>query len=267
MCKYSFKLQNVFNYVIIDKEKNMNKNSLYVSLLALAVSAGAVVMANKKCDEKAAPVAGAVSEKEVAAILDNNPQLIVNALQKFEQMQREEEERQAAKLFLENIDELQNDANTPFVGPKDAKVVLVEFFDFNCGYCKRIAGAMEKVVNNNPDVKVVFKPLTFLGSKPIAQAAYAAYEQGKFIEAYKAFLNNPERLDEAKINEIVAGLGLDMDKFKADVNSDKTKEFVEKTARFGNKVQVRGVPSLVLNGKKLNVIDYEGIQAAIDAAK
>ena len=243
----------------------MNK-SLPVSLLALAVSAGAVVMATKKCDEKVAPVA-TVSEKEVAAILDKNPQIVVNALQKFEQIQREEEERQAARLFVENMEELQNDANTPFVGPKDAKVVLVEFFDFNCGYCKRIADAMDKVIKNNPDVKVVFKPLTFLGSAPIAKAAYAANEQGKFVEVYKAFLNNPERLDEAKINEIVAGLGLDMDKFKADVASEKTSKFIENTARFGNKVQVRGVPTLVLNGKKLNVIDYDGIQAEIKAAK
>ena len=155
----------------------MNK-SLTVSLLALAVSAGAVVMATKKCDEKVAPVAK-VSEKEVAAILDNNPRLVVNALQKFEQIQREEEERQAAKLFVENMDELQNDANTPFVGPKDAKVVLVEFFDFNCGYCKRIADAMDKVIKNNPDVKVVFKPLTFLGSAPIAKAAKSLLTLGR----------------------------------------------------------------------------------------
>ena len=245
----------------------MNNNSLYVSLLALAVSAGAVFMATKNCDEKAAPVATTVSEKEVAAILENNPQMVVSALQKFEQMQREEEERQAAKLFLENMEELQNDANTPYVGPKDAKVVLVEFFDFNCGYCKRIANTMEKVVKNNPDIKVVFKPLTFLGSKPIAQAALAANEQGKFLEVYKAFLNNPERLDEAKINEIVEKSGLDMAKFKADVASEKTQKTIDAIARFGNKVQVRGVPSLVLNGKKLNTIDYEGIQAAINAEK
>lgn len=244
----------------------MNKSSLYVSLLALAVSAGAVVVATKNCDEKSAPVAS-LSEKEIAAVLDNNPQLVVNALQKFEQMQREEEERQAAKLFLENMDELQNDVNTPFVGPKDAKVVLVEFFDFNCGYCKRIADAMEKVVKNNPDVKVVFKPLTFLGSAPVAKAAYAAHEQGKFMEVYKAFLNNPERLDETKINEIVTELGLDMEKFKADVASEKTGKFIENTARLGNKVQVRGVPTLVLNGRKVNAIDYDGIQAAINAAK
>ncbi len=244
------------------------KNSLYVSLLALAVSAGAVIYAaNNKCGDAKVNAQLSVSEKAVAEILNNNPQMVVDALQKFEQKRREAEEQQAAKLFIDNIEELHNDANTPFVGPKDAKVVLVEFFDFNCGYCKRIANTMASVVKNNPDVKVVFKPMTFLGSKEIAYAAVAANEQGKFLEVYKAFLTAPERLDEAKINAIVEKAGLDMAKFKADVASEKVKKVIEDTAALGNKVQVRGVPSLILNGKKLNTIDLEGIQAAIDAVK
>ena len=245
----------------------MSKTSLCVSFLALAVSAGVAGVVATKCNKQVVPTAVTVSESDVAAILENNPQIVITALQRYEQQQREAEEKAAAKLFLENIEELHNDANTPYVGPKDAKVVLVEFFDFNCGYCKRIANTMESVVKNNPDIKVVFKPMTFLGSKPIALAAIAANEQGKFLEVYKAFLTNPARLDEAKINEIVEKAGLDMEKFKADVASDKVKQTVEAVAQLGNKVQVRGVPTLVLNGKKLNTIDLDGIQAAIDAAK
>ncbi len=245
----------------------MNKNSLYVSLLALAVSAGAVVFASNRDENHKVNAPFPVSEKAVSEILNNNPKIIVEALQKYEIQQREAEEQAAAKLFLENLDEVQNDPNTPFVGPEDAEVVLVEFFDFNCGYCKRIANTMDSVVKNNPDIKVVFKPMTFLGSKPIALAAVAANEQGKFLEVYKAFLTASDRLDEARINEIVKKAGLDMNKFKADVASEKVNKVVEDVAKLGNKVQVRGVPTLVLNGKKLNTIDLEGIQAAIDNAK
>ena len=72
----------------------MNKNSMYVSLLALAVSAGAVVMATKKCDTAAATSTSAVSEKEIATMLEKNPQMIIDALQKYEQQQREAEEKE-----------------------------------------------------------------------------------------------------------------------------------------------------------------------------
>lgn len=247
----------------------MNKNSMYVSLLALAVSAGAVVMATKKCDTAAATSTSAVSEKEIATMLEKNPQMIIDALQKYEQQQREAEEKEAAKLFLENIDELHNDPLSPYVGPKDAKVVLVEFFDFSCGFCKRIADAMDTVVKNNPDVKVVFKPITFVApiSKYAAQAAVAAGNQGKFFEVYKALLKAPGGLDEAKINAIVEKEGVDMNKFKADVNSDLVLKVISDVASLGNKTRVSGVPTLVLNGKKLNTIDAEGIQAEINAVK
>lgn len=246
----------------------MDKTSLYICFLAGAITAGTAVYAiqNNNATQPVA-TAGKVSESEVVAILEKNPQIVVNAMQKFEQQKREAEERAAAKLFMDNLDELHNDPDTPYVGPKDAEVVLVEFFDFNCGYCKKIANTMETIIKNNPDIKVVFKPATFLGSKPIALAAVAANEQGKFLELYKAFLTAPGRLDEAKINEIVEKAGLDMDKFKADVASEKVNKIIEKSAALGNKVQIRGVPSLILNGKKLNTVDLSAIQAAIDNLK
>ena len=119
----------------------------------------------------------------------------------------------------------------------------------------------------NPDVKFVFKPVTFLGSMPVAKAAMAAHKQGKFFEVYKALLKAPGGLDEAKINAIVEKEGLDMAKFKAEVNSDLVMKVINDTASLGSKTRVSGVPTLVLNGKKLNTIDADGIQAEIDAAK
>ena len=343
MNKYKVK-SDLFNYIIIYKGYKMNQNSIYVSLLALAVSAGALFMANKirenaiavkapevsetqlmnmlennskmfsdllqKYEQQQQVVADilqkvenkddaadkllieslekinnnlakkephvekrdpapVVSEAQIAAVLEKNPQMVVNALQKFEQQQRELEEKGSAKLFLENIEELNNDPATPFVGPKDAKVVLVEFFDFSCGYCKRVGPTIAKVIKKNPDVKFVFKPITFVSpiSKYAAQAAIAAGEQGKFMEVYEEMLTTSGKLDEDKINKIAEKAGLDMNKFKADVTSAKTLKVIENAANLANKTNVRGVPTLILNGKKINTIEEEGIQSAINELK
>lgn len=239
----------------------MNKSSLYISLLALVVSAAALVTTTRQ------PQVSADAEK-IAAVLNEKPQIIIDALQNFEKVQRENQEKAAAQAFLDNIDELNNNADTPFIGNADAKVVMVEFFDFSCGYCKRLAPAIEKLIDENPDVKFVFKPITFVSpiSNYAARAALAAHKQGKFMPMYKAMLSAP-RLTEVSINDMAKEAGLDMDAFKAEVNSENVNKTIKDVAALAEKVQVRGVPSLVLNGKPLQSVDVNTIQNAINNLK
>ena len=125
------------------------------------------------------------------------------------------------------------------------------------------------MVKANPDVKFVFKPITFVApiSKYAAKAALAANEQGKFIEMYTALLGSNERLDEDKINAIAEKLGLDMAKFNADVSAQKAQDAINNVAQLGNKLQIHGVPALVLNGTPLQTIGVEGIQEEINKLK
>ena len=245
----------------------MNKSSLYLSLLALVVSAVAIVMAAKKAEQPAA--AAAIDSNALSTVLNENPQIIIDALQRYEQIQREAQAKEAAKLFVENWEEISNNPNSLCVGPKDAKVVLVEFFDFSCGYCKRLAPTIEQIVKANPDIKIVFKPLTFMApvSKYAAKAAIAAQNQGKLMEVYGPMLEQPGLLTEEKVDEYAKKAGLDMDKYEADMDSEEADNLIQDVAALSQKVQVHGVPTLVLNGTPLQTVDPEGIQAAIDALK
>lgn len=245
------------------------KNSLYISVVALIVSvATALYCFFGCCAHKAAP-AHAIDKVELRAALENDPEMVVGALQRYEQIQREAQLQESSRLFKENIEQLNNNVNTPYVGPKDAKIVLVEFFDFSCGYCKRLAPAVEEIIKKNPDIKVVFKPITFVAqiSKYAAQAALAAQEQGKFLEMYSVMLGAEERLTEESIFAMAEKAGLDMKKFKEDVNSAKVESTIQEVANLSNVLQIRGVPALVLNGTQIQVIDEAGIQAEIDRLK
>lgn len=199
--------------------------------------------------------------------LMSNPLKVRESLQLAAEQERIEAEKRAAEAFKTNINELNNDENSPFVGPKDAKVTIVEFFDFNCGYCKRLAPAMSKVIKANPDVKFVFKPVTFLGSMPVAKAAMAAYKQGKFLEIYDALLNHKGQLTADVIDEKIKEAGLDVEKTKEIMDSEEVSSALAKISALSNKVGIRGVPSLVINGTPLQAFDEAQIQKAIDNLK
>lgn len=252
----------------------MNKSSFYISIVALLLSAAAMAVTLKNCGKKVLTSDVASSEDSafsanLSNTLNENPEIIINALEKYQQKQIEEQQKMAEKLFSDNVEALNNSVDAPYVGNKDAKVVLVEFFDFSCGYCKHLAPAIEKVVENNSDIKVVFQPLTFLGgiSPYAARAALAANAQGKFMPIYTAFLGFEGRLTEEAIKQIAQENGLDMDRFAADIESDSVKTSINNISDLANKLQVHGVPFLVLNGKPLQAFDAESIQSAIDRVK
>ena len=236
-------------------------NSLYVSLLALVAALVALGMCIHCCAQK--------QSLSVEETLNNNPEIIINAMQNYEQKMREQAAAEAQKMIEANLPALNNDANTPFIGAADAKTVLVEFFDFSCHYCHKVYPAVKKIAEANPDIKIVFKSLTFVApiSQYAAKAALAANEQGKFFDAYKAIFEFEGRPDEAKVDELVASTGVDMEKLKADMNSAKVNNALSSINDLAGKIQVNGVPALFLNGKQLQTIDGAEIQRQIDSVK
>ena len=240
----------------------MNKiNAVYVSLVALFVALAALVMCSVCCSSK--------GDANVEEALKEKPELVIQAMQAYDAKQREEAMKKVEENLKANAEELNNRADDGIIGNPDGKLVLVEFFDFSCGYCHRVYPALKEIIAKNPDVKVVAKPMTFLSpaSKYAAEAALAAKEQGKFAEVYAALFSAEGRLTEEKINELVAATGVDMEKIKADMKSEKVQNTLNSVSELAGKIQVGGVPTLVFNNKILQTLDASVIQEAIDAAK
>ena len=241
----------------------MNKiNAVYVSLAALVIAVITFVMCICCCSSHKQ---GADVEKTLMA----KPEIVMNALHAYEDQQREEALRKVEDTVKSRADDLYNRADDGVIAHPDGKIVLVEFFDFSCGYCHKLYPALKEVIAKNPDVKVVAKPMAFLSptSRYAAQAALAAKEQGKFAEVYAALFETQGRLDNAKVDEIVTSLGLDVEKLKKDMESDKVKNTLNSVSDLASALQVTGVPTLILNNKILQTLDASVIQEAIDAAK
>lgn len=246
----------------------MNKDNIITILVSVIASVIiSVALAANVTGKNAGAANVANVDQAVEAYLKKNPMIIREALEFAAQQEQIEAQKRVAEAYKANIKELNDADNSPFVGPKNAKITIVEFFDFNCGYCKRLAPAMMKVIKANPDVKFVFKPVTFLGSMPVAKAAMAAHEQGKFVEVYEALLTHNGQLDEAAIKSAVTKAGLDYEKTKEIMESDKVKDSLAAIAELSQKVEIRGVPTLIINGEPLQAIEEGPIQNAINNLK
>ena len=205
-------------------------------------------------------------EEKVATILKENPAFVVGALQIYEQEQQQKELLDLAKVYKEHIAEI-NEGDL-IAGNPNGKYTLVEFFDFSCGYCKKMAPQMKKIIEKNPDVKVVFKPVAFLAktSEYAAKAAIAAGRQGKFLDMYVKIMEK-NRVTEPDLENIAKEIGLDMEKYKKDYADKKTNETIEKIKKTADKIGMKSVPTLIIDGMPLYATEEVQIQHAIDVLR
>ena len=111
--------------------------------------------------------------------------------------------------------------------------------------------------------------MTFVSpvSSYAAKAALAANMQGKYAALLDGLMTANGRLTEAKVDELAAAAGVDVEQMKKDMNSEKVEKTLKDTSDLANKIQVHGVPALVINGKMVQTLDEEVIQSEINAAK
>jgi protein-disulfide isomerase len=162
--------------------------------------------------------------------------------------------------------------DAPVKGAKNAKVTIVEWSDFQCPFCSRVEPTVAKVLEAYPnEVRIAFKqlPLPFHNNAhAAAEASLAAKAQGgdkKFWEMHEILFKNQQALDRPSLEKYAQQIGLNVDKFKADLDSGKWKQKVDAESAEGSKIGARGTPSFFVNGKPfVGAQPLEAFKAKID---
>jgi protein-disulfide isomerase len=168
------------------------------------------------------------------------------------------------KVYAIGIDE------SPVRGDKEGPVTIVEFSDFQCPFCARAAPLIEEVLKKYPKgVRFVYKqfPLPMHNAaRPAARWSMAAQEQGKFWEMHDVLIQNQPTLDPSKGETYAKQAGLDVKRFKRDLekNSAAYDKRIDAEIQLGSGVDVRGTPTLFIDGKKVRVRTLDGMSAMID---
>ena len=209
---------------------------------------------------------------DVRSYLLEHPEVLQEtqlALQAKEAEASVEETNQAAAA---NAGLLAPDARDPAFGPANAKVTVVEFFDFRCPGCKAVAHDYRALMAAHPEVRFVFKDWPILDrgdditSQYAARAALAAHQQGKYLEVYDALMTERALSIEA-IDAILAAHGVDMARAKAAIAAPDTTRHIADIHTTAAALRLRGTPTFFINGKASPGIDPAEIAKLIEAAK
>lgn len=188
-----------------------------------------------------------VKELVLEAIRET-PEIVLEAVQIIEARQQADQVRAAAQVLSNERDALERDPNAPVLGNPDGDVTVVEFFDYNCPYCRRVKPHMEALLAADPNVRVVYREWPILGDGSVfaARAALASRNQGKYEEFHWAMMSLDGRAEEGSVLKAAEDIGLNLAKLRRDMKSPEIDQHIEASMRLSRELGFNGTPSFVI---------------------
>lgn len=187
-------------------------------------------------------------EQIIREYLLTNPELLREVIAALGEREKLAAEGRRQTLMKELRPLLERNPDDPVMGNPDGAITIVEFFDYQCGYCKTVKPTLAKILAGNPDVRVVMKEFPILGEPSViaARAALAARQQGKYAALHDALMAFRGRLGEENILEIAAKAGLDIEKLKADMQAPAVEEAIRRNYQLAEQLEISGTPAFII---------------------
>ena len=187
-----------------------------------------------------------VKQLALEAILEN-PQIIMQAVAILEQRDRERAASGANTVRLQ----LEQDSNSPNLGNPDGDVTVIEFFDYNCPYCRKAGQTVQELLASDANVRVIYREWPILGEDSVfaSRAALAARAQGKYEEFHWALMNGEGRASEASILKLARHLDLDVEKLQADMTSPAVEAHIAQSSALARTLGFTGTPAFIVGDR------------------
>ncbi len=189
-------------------------------------------------------------EEIVREYLLNNPEIMLEVQQALEVKQQAEAKERAERALAENEDTIFNSPNQGIIGNPDGDVTVVEFFDYNCGFCQRAMQDMNALLKGDDKLKFVMKELPILspGSVEAGRISTAIYRlfPEKYGEFHNRLLELQGQKDGNRAFEIAANMGLDMTRIEAESQKEDVIDAFREANELANALGINGTPSYVI---------------------
>ncbi|MDE0049844.1 MAG: DsbA family protein [Rhodospirillales bacterium] len=208
--------------------------------------------------------------KIIRDYLLEHPEVLIEVQQALQARRAAQEAEQARSAIQFYRDELLSDPEAPVAGNPDGAITLVEFFDYRCGYCRRVKPTVETLLAENDDLRLVFKEFPILGpeSTMAAYAALAARGQGSYEAFHWALMETDGSFDRDHILSVARSVGLDTERLARDMEDPALDALIERNAALASALGISGTPAFVVGDRLIGgALPLEHFRIAIADAR
>lgn len=186
-------------------------------------------------------------QKVVHEYLLSNPEVLVEVSQALQMKQQQNMQQEAQAAIQKNAAPLMVDKYT-VVGNPNGNVTLVEFFDYQCIHCKKMAPVISELIKNDSNLRVVYKEFPIFGesSDKASRAALAASMQGKYLAMHEALINQDKKLTDQIIDDAAKSIGLNLAQFKTDMASQTVTDALSANRKLAEELHLMGTPAFIV---------------------
>ena len=212
-------------------------------------------------------------EEVVAKWIEANPQAIINSVSNMQKKLMEEQMKNAQKNIGEKKGELFNDKKSPQYSPSGYDVTIVEFYDYNCGYCKKAQSNVEELLKSDKKVRVIYRDFPILGqpSKEMAEVSIAVNlsDPSSFKKFHDALMASSEKGKDGAL-KIAKNVGINIAKLESTLSKDKSKieKLIEDNLTLGSSIGINGTPGFVIGEELIpGALDVLALKEKISAVR
>jgi len=201
-----------------------------------------------------------------------HPEIIDEAMQALRERRAAEAAAKTAQALQEHRDALLADPMSPIAGDPDGKVTVVEFFDYNCPYCRAAGPVVNELLQKKPDIRIVYKEFPTLApsSRFAARAALAAHRQSPehYTVFHERLMKATDRLSEDAVVQIAREAGVDVDRMRADMEDPAINRSIDGNIELARAIGVTGTPTFIIGDAMLDgVKPLQQMESAIADAR
>lgn len=209
----------------------------------------------------------AAMEKIIHDYLMDHPEVIIESVQKFQERQQAEQSNRNKDLIASLNKTLAKDDNVPHTGNTKGDVTIIEFFDYNCGYCKKVFPMMQALVQEDKNIRYVFIELPILAesSRTGALAALAIWKIApeKYFEFHAAMMSSRGGLNDEKIMSMIEKVGLDVAAIKKEMGNPAHDATLKSNHMLAESLGVNGTPAFIIGDELVPGALSEGHMLAL----